>query len=520
MRSNGGIPESVFHHPFASLTRGMGSTEKAFLRWLTLWICFFSLTGTGPAEARDINPAVVKIYTVFNRPNYHEPWQMTGQQTFHGSGCIISGNRILTNAHVVSNQTFIRVRRAGEARRYTARVHKVGHECDLALLTVDDETFFAGTTALTLGDLPRFRDKVAVYGFPDGGDKLSITEGIVSRVEHTRYAHSDAFLLTCQIDAPINSGSSGGPVVSDEKIVGVAFQGMSGNGFENIGYMVPAPVIRHFLKDIEDGTHDGTPDLGVSLQKLENPDFRRKYGLNPDQTGVLVNKVYPDTPAVNRLRPEDVLLTIDGKTIENDGTIEFRKGERTFFGYILQKKQIGASVDLTLLRRGHILRERIDLTRPLDHERLVPHTRYDRPPTYYIVGGLVFEPLTANYLKEYGGANWYAMAPTELLNFYQNGEPTPHRREVVVLVKVLADEINIGYHDFVDTVIARVNGRPISTMAGLVAAFETHTGTHHVIEDNHGFKLVLDRNKVWEQSGRILERYRIGSDRSKDLVYP
>ncbi|MBI9083811.1 MAG: trypsin-like peptidase domain-containing protein [Desulfobacterales bacterium] len=486
-----------------------------------LWVCILllaALTAQPTSADSGIKSSVVKVYTVFNRPNYHEPWQRVGQQIFHGSGAIIAGERILTNAHVVSDQTFVRVRRAGEARRYTAQVQSVAHESDLAILTVADQRFFQGATPLPIGELPNFQDKVTVYGFPDGGDKLSITEGIVSRIEHSRYAHSGAYLLTCQIDAPINSGNSGGPVMANDRMAGVAFQGISGGDFENIGYMVPAPVVRHFLRDMEDGRHDGTPDLGISLQKLENPDFRKKYALTDHPFGVLVNKVYPDSPATGRLFTEDVLTAIDGENIAEDGTIEFRKGERTFFGYGMQQKQIGESVVLDVWRSGKPLKVRIDLTRSLDAERLVPHTRYDRPPTYFIIGGLVFEPLTLNYIKEYGTVgNGLSLAPTVLLNAYQNEEPETDRRQTVVLVKVLADEINVGYHDFVDTVIARVNDRPISTMIDLVVAFESHTGPYHVVEDTHGFRLVLDRKKVEAVNSEILRRYGIGADRSADL---
>ncbi|MCK5504205.1 MAG: serine protease, partial [Thermodesulfovibrionia bacterium] len=323
-----------------------------------------------PARA-DINvkKAVVKIYTVNNRYNYHEPWQMQGQSTFQGSGVIIHGKKILTNAHVVSDQTFIQVRKAGKAKKYTAKIEIIAHESDLAILKVNDSSFFDGSEPLETGDLPDVREKVSVYGFPEGGDKLSITEGVVSRVEHSNYTHSGAYLLACQIDAPINSGNSGGPVISGDKIVGVAFQGLSGGRYDNIGYMVPTPVINHFLKDIEDGKHDGTPDLGISMQKMENPDIRLSYFMSKEQTGILVNKIYPDSPAAGILKPEDIILSIDGVNVASDGTIEFRKDERTFFAYMMQRKQINDIVTLEILRNRKKLSVDIKLTKHLDYER-------------------------------------------------------------------------------------------------------------------------------------------------------
>lgn len=491
-------------------------------------ICFLTLAVltalfAAPCHADiSLKKAVVKIYTVYNAYSYHNPWQTKGQKTFHGSGCIIGDNRILTNAHVVSDQMFIQVRRAGDAKRYSARVEVVAHECDLAILRLEEEEeeaeFFAGVKPIPLGSLAGIRDKVAVYGFPDGGDKLSITEGIVSRVEHVNYAHSKAYLLACQIDAPINSGNSGGPVIKDNEIVGVAFQGMAGQRYENIGYMVPAPVIRHFLTDIGDGSYDGTPSLGISMQKMENPAMRRHYRMEREDTGALVNTIYPDSPAEGVLRRGDIILSIDGIKVENDGTIEFREGERTYFGYLFQKKFIGDPVELEILREGGKMEVTIRLSKPVDFDRLVPHMQHDVAPTYFIFGGLVFEPLTLNYLREFGSdSDWYLYAPTALMHEYLNGEPTRERRQVVVLTEVLADSSNVGFQEFGDNIIETVNGRKISTIRDVMEAIDGHGQDYHVINDVRGFTISLDDRTARQSTERILRKYHISADRSADL---
>ena len=159
---------------------------------------------------------------------------------------------------------------------------------------------------------------------------------------------------------------------------------------------------------------------------------------------------------------------------------------------------------------------KIKLTNPVGSWRLVPHVQYDVAATYYIAGGLLFEPLTGNYLGTWG-EKWNHDAPSDLLNYYFHGEPTDDRRETIVLIKVLADEINEGYHELENNVIAYVNGKKISTMEDLVRAFDGHNGRDHTIVDEQGYNIVIDRNKARKYGQRILKKYKISSDRSEDL---
>lgn len=477
---------------------------------LVILICF---TAQPLWAERDVKEAVVKVYTTFIEQDYDEPWKTLEQVSSCGSGCIIKGNRILTSAHVVADRIFVQVRKSGEAKKYKAEVEVAAHECDLALLRVDDDSFFSGTKPVEIGKLVRLGDEVTTYGFPAGGDKLCSTKGVVSRVEHTKYIHSGAELLACQIDAAINPGSSGGPVIKGDKLVGVAFEAREG---ENIGYIVPSPIIHHFLKDVKNGSYEGIPSLGVYAQKMENPSLREKYGMTEDQTGVLVNDIYLGSPAQGRLKVGDVILSIDGQDVENDATVEFREGERTFYGYVIQEKYLNDFVHLTILRDKQVEDIEIPLTKPVNFERLVPYERFDVPPTYYILGGLVFEPLTENYILTWGRGP-YADPPVNLEDYFLNEERTNGRKEIVILVKVLADEINAGYHHLKNRVISQVNGRKISTMEDLVLAFEEHKGPYHVIVDESGYRIVLDRDEVQERSQEILDKFKIISERSEDL---
>jgi len=468
---------------------------------------------TRPAEAGDPRDALLKIYATQLGPDYGAPWRPGVSRTMSGSGFVVTDHRILTNAHVISNATFLQVRRYGDSERVPARVLFVSHEADLALLTVDEPGFFESIPALDLGELPELREEVLVLGFPLGGDTLSITRGVVSRIEHQNYVHGNASLLAGQIDSAVNPGNSGGPVLSGGNVVGVAMQ--VSNGTDNIAYMVPTPVVGHFLADVADGRYDGVPQAAFRWQRLEAADLRRKYGLPSSKTGVLVLDTVPGSAASRTLRPGDVLLSIDGHAIGTDGTIEFRARERTDFGLLLQEKQLGDTAELELMRGGQSVKAELALDRPLGAGRLVPGPVYGERPPYYIFGGLAFCPLTVNYVQAWG-EDWWNRAPRHLLSLL----PRPVRFEgeqAVVVCSVLRDELNSGYEEAAEDLIVEADGQPVRNLAQLMATIESRDTGLLVLETQDGKQIVFDRERARREGPGILGRYQVTSDRSDDL---
>jgi S1-C subfamily serine protease len=498
-----------------SLRRGahICARNSSRIRAAVLGVFFIAAAGAGALAGNRVDDNIVKIFTTSNSYNYYTPWQMVGPRNYEGSGCIIKGRLILTNAHVVSDHTFITVKRSGQTKKYVARVKYVAHECDLAVLSVDDQKFFPSEPPLEIGELPRVTDEVAVYGYPNGTDQLTITKGIVSRVSHEVYSHSSVSLLACQIDAPINEGNSGGPVMGGEKIVGIAM--MMGFG-ENEGYMVSVPVIEHFLKDISDGAYNGVPDLAINTQMMENPSLRRFYGIKDEQSGVLVRNVFTDSPGRGLLEPGDVILAMDGTEVASDGTVTFRGDERTSYVYAVQNKQIGESVLVRVLRGGKIEEVPVKLTISSGAYRLVSMERFDEEPVYFIYGGFVFSPLTVNLLKEWGN-EWWRDAPLNFLYQFMQGEPTETQREVVVIVDVLSDEINMGYEQAYWEAVVFANGKRIGKLRDLIDALESNRGPYQVIETQSKSQIIIDRKEAEKSAKRILKQYKIGGDRSEDL---
>lgn len=386
-------------------------------------ILFFPLHVTAESfhtkkQIKNISNSVVKIFNVSASPNFYIPWQTLAQKHSTGTGVIIDHNLILTAAHVVNDTVFLEVKKESSVDKYIAKVKWISHETDLALLEVKDNTFFDNTEASHLGAVPSRQEGVVVYGYPTGGNEISLTQGIVSRIELTSYAHSEESFLALQIDAAINPGNSGGPVFNKEgEIVGIAMQKMT--GVENIGYIVPPPIIEHFFEDIEDGTYDGYANDGLYVQPIQNDYLKSYYGLEDKKkchTGILVINVATGSSTDGYLEQGDVIVAVDGYNIEDDGTVIIEAYGRINSGYLIDRHQVGQSVKYKILRDSKELIINVPLK---GLQKMIP-TIYDSKPEYLIYGGLIIMPLTKNYLKAWGD-DWLHKAPLSFLYKYSYG---------------------------------------------------------------------------------------------------
>ncbi|HVZ81844.1 MAG TPA: trypsin-like peptidase domain-containing protein [bacterium] len=482
-------------------------------RSLCLGALLFILVGPLAASPDPLRRSVVKIFTTAQRVLPQEPWRRGPEENVSGSGCILPGHLILTNAHVVSNQIFLQVLKDGDTQKYTSHVVAVSHDRDLAVIRVDDPKFFTGTQPVTFGEIPEMRDKISVYGYPVGGDDLSITEGVVSRIEVVTYSHSLRSLLGVQTDAAINPGNSGGPVFRHKRMVGVAFQGYNAAVAQNTGYIIPISIVKRFLDDTKKGADQRVPMLGLYCQTLENGTLRSYLGLKKGQSGMLVTATVYGSSVWGALRKGDVLTAIDGYTVGNDGTIRLHKGERLNFQYPMGFHRIGDRIKLKFLRGGKAHSATVKLK---PDARLVPFPSYDDQQDYFIFDGLVFTELDSETLAANKNADnqWMAL--------YLSGLPSPDRRRVVILDHIIPHASNKGYGtEYSNLMITRVNGRPVRDLKSLIEDFEHPVDGRHVLEFDEprdlGTRIVLKAEGAEEATKEILAVNHIPSDRSDDL---
>jgi len=469
--------------------------------------------GQAPAVATrpngKIQKSLVRITATDVEPDYRAPWNSGGIQRGVGAGFVIEGNRIMTNAHVVSNSRYLTVERDGDPNKYPATVLFVAHDSDLALLKVASADFFKNMVPLTFGGIPELESVVSAYGYPLGGERMSVTTGIVSRIDFQLYTHSSIDQhLAIQISAQINPGNSGGPVMQNAKVVGVAFQGYSGDVAQGVAYMIPTPVIQRFLSDIKDGHYDKYADLGITFTKLQNPAQRHYLGLKDDDRGVLVGSVVAAGPSAKSIQSGDVLLLIDDHPIASDGTVEL-EGERVEMPEVVERKFKGDKVKLDILRDKKPVTVNIELGSVWPYSYLA-HA-YDVRPRYVVYGGLLFQPLTLDLVDSY--------QPTDLrTRHYFDYFVTEHiyleHPEVIILTNILSDPSNSFLAPYRSSIVDEVNGQKVRTLKDLAKAFSATPDRFVIRMIGDGPPLVLDPKEVEAARERIKTRYNVVSEQN------
>ncbi|KAJ6688125.1 PROTEASE DO-LIKE 9 [Salix koriyanagi] len=479
----------------------------------------------GVARVVPAMDAVVKVFCVHTEPNFSLPWQRKRQYSSSSSGFVIGGRRVLTNAHSVEHYTQVKLKKRGSDTKYLATVLAIGTECDIALLTVNDDEFWEGVSPVEFGELPSLQDAVTVVGYPIGGDTISVTSGVVSRIEILSYVHGSTELLGLQIDAAINSGNSGGPAFNDKgECVGIAFQSLKHEDAENIGYVIPTPVIKHFIQDFEKkGAYTGFPFLGIEWQKMENPDLRVAMGMKPDQKGVRIRRVDPTALESEVLQPSDIILSFDGVDIANDGTVPFRHGERIGFSYLISQKYTGDNAAIKVLRNSKTLEFVIKLS---THRRLIPSHVKGKPPSYYIIAGDMCQCVTECLNPELIEMDFHLIsmakeyefeAPVKLLDKLLHSMPKSPDEQIVVVSQVLVADINIGYEELVNTQVLAFNGKPVKNLKSLANMVESCDDEFLKFDLEYDQIVVLRMKTAKEATVDILTTHCIPSAISDDL---
>jgi len=474
-----------------------------------------------PDAARNdaVENSVVKVFSTVRYPACFHPWTKESPSEISGSGVVMEGKRILSNAHVVNyaSQVQIQANQAGD--KIAATVVAMDPGIDLAVLKLDDETFFDTHAPLERAkSLPLIKDAVMVYGYPTGGSSLSITKGIVSRIEFAGYNYQVSG-LRIQIDAAINPGNSGGPAVAGDKMIGLAFSRLS--NAENIGYIIPCEEIELFLQGVAAGKNDGKPAMFEDFQTLENSALRAFLKLDKSVHGIVVHRPANPDPAYP-LKEWDVITKIGDTPVDDEGMIT-SGGLHLNFTYLVQKTAQNGKVPLTLIRAGREMQLDLPVQSRLP---LVLGGLDGTYPSYFVYGPLVFSTATQEFMADLGREENRRLSRTlissgsPLVKRFLDLQAFPGEGLVVVSSPFFPHKLALGYSNPQSEVVKSVNGIAIKNLLHLVEVLRDCRDEMISIEfDNRsGEALVFPRADMVSATEEILTDNGVRSQGSPDTM--
>ncbi len=435
----------------------------------------------GAIQAKEVS--LVRVNVTGQPFDYFRPWQKKAPFTKRALGAVLPHNHVLVTADLVSNQNYVELERAESGEKIAANVVVVDYEANLALLEPTDKKFLDGLQPLELALDTVVGDRLAAWQLEPTGT-LVVTEGLVTTIGVTQYPSEVSDFLTYRLSIPMQYRDSSYtvPLVKGRKLAALLLR------FEprtQVMDAIPAPIIAHFLKDAEAPKYQGFPSLGIAFFPTRDPQLRAYAGETGKAGGVYITAVEPGLAAAKAgLRAGDIITAVGDHEIDENGSyVDPLYGKIQLNNLFGAQAYVGDTIGLQLQREGKPLTLKVKLEHRLAEDYVVPPYNNDEPPGYYILGGLIFQELSRQYLREWG-ANWQKEAPQDFVyldHFQSELFPEGHRR-IVVLSQVLPANSTIGYDDFNYLVVKKVNGKEVKSLGDLAEAVKTPLNGFHVIE--------------------------------------
>jgi S1-C subfamily serine protease len=456
--------------------------------------------------ALDLTTSLVTIKVTTQSPDHYSPWRKRAPSQQEVQGCVLEGSVILTIAPPLADQVLVEVSKLGSPRKYTATVLLTDYVAGLALLTVRDPGFFADLAPLALAEPGALPEKLTIARWEAGGILREFSASAVkTAVDYfTPLGATLAHFLSTDMDR----GGSGEALLAAGRLVGLAY------------YLDPSSknlkvhaveVLRRLFADLADGSYGGYPSAWEFTEGLEGDGSLKRYlGLDEGEAGVLVTAVPPRMSGAGILLPGDVILAVDGRTIDDSGLYRSESfGMLHYESLLFLSHQVGDTVAVRVLRDKRRVELAVRLL-PIDREAfLIPIASADEVPEYVVFGGLVFQELTRGYLQGAWGGDWWQSADARLLYLTQDRSlfPEPDRRRIVVLNRVLPHAVNAGYQSESSLVLERLNGVAVRDLAHLSALLRAAGARYAVFEFMGGDRLVLSFERAAAAEKEIQSAY-------------
>ncbi len=489
-------------------------------------LCLFALTlasgpliaatATGSAAAKlpalpaqKIELSVVRVNSTNQEYDFFRPWSKKSPRAIHGLGAVLAGNRVLVTAQLIANHSFVELERAETGRRTAAKVVCVDYEANLALLEPSSDNFLAGLKPLDLALDAVVGDRVDILQL-ESNDALVATPGPITTIEVSHYQLENTDFLLYRLSVPLQyrEGSFTAPVIKDGKLAGLLMRYDPRTQELDV---LPAPVIAHFLKDAEGGSYHGFPHAGMEYSPTRDPQLRQYAKLPAGDGGVYLTDVAKDSPAGKAgLREGDVIVEVDGHAVDQDGNYDEPLYGKISLSYLITTRSyVGQDLSVKIFRQGQPQTLKLTLAHKSAEDYVSEPYVIDRQPRYLVADGLIFQDLSRQYLKEWGG-DWQKQAPQRLvyLDRYQSSLVPSGRKRIVILSQTLPVASNVGYEELKYLVVTNVNGTPINSLDDLTGALAKSVDGYSKIEfEDFPKEIFIDATHLAENDKNVQESY-------------
>src|SRR5438270_7775301 len=445
--------------------------------------------------------------------DYFRPWQKRAPFSKRALGAVLSQGRVLVTADLVANQNYVELERAESGEKTAAKVEVIDYEANLALLEPTEKAFLDGITPLDIAPDTVVGDRLAAWQLEPTGALLA-TEGLVTTVQMTQYPIDVGQFLTYRISIPMQyrENSYTVPLVKNTKLAGLLLRYDSRSQLLDA---IPAPIINHFLKEAESQKYRGFPFAGFSFFPTRDPELRAYAGEKGKSGGVYISNVEPGTPAMKAgMQVGDVVTSVGDHAIDQNGNyVDPLYGKIEFTNLLTAHAYAGDTVPFHIERNGKPMQLNVTLEHRDTKDYVSPPYNLDQPPRYFVVGGLIFQELSRQYLKEWG-LNWQREAPQRFvyMDHFQSELFPDRNRRVVILSQVLPANSTIGYYDLAYLTVIKVNGKEIKSLEDLAEAVKHPIEGFIKIETEEDPKQIeLDASQVASEAHELQENYGISS---------
>ncbi|MGE8710064.1 S1C family serine protease [Leptospira interrogans] len=482
-------------------------SKKVFLNILILLSIFqLSAQNGNTADLKVLLDGVVIIRSdTFSEKEDQDNYSEKSILRDAGTGMIISGNRILTNAHVVSNSSYLKVKHFNSSKFYKAEVQYLGFDCDLAILKVEEDEFFSGVEPLEISEVsPALGSNLLILGYPGGDENITLENGNVSRVERVRYSFSGLdYRKAIRVNANIIPGYSGGPAIQNGRVVGITFQVSQSQG--NVAYLIPPEIINHFLKDVEDGTYHGFPFPGFSFQNGHSSSLKSYLKIPEGLNGILINTIYPDSSFSDLLQPEDFVYKIDNSYLDGDGGIMDEIGG--FIGDLIEEKFIGDHIKLFFYRNG----KNYKVEGTLKRVPTLDIYRRQNKSSSFLSGGFLFQPV--NRALAGGDSKRLESSLRYHYSYYIQDELYRFTDRDILLSGIYPDPLNSKYASYRYKILESINDRTPSDLEDFKSLWKKfYGGTISLKFRGVNLPIILDQDTIDKINIRIKKRFDVEAD--------